>query len=191
MHKAYADVVEFNEVAMRHMPKVPMLPVMGESIRWWIADLAETLHRKAETAKSMGVFADRSVGDRIALLRAQLMCEELSETLRALAEGDAIGVADGLADSIYVTLDAAVAFGIDMGPVWDEVQRANMAKFPPCGDCRGTGNSGMGISVPESHCETCRGTGRVAIIVGGKIQKPKGWTPPDIAGVLARQQGGS
>lgn len=66
--------------------------------------------------------------------------------------------ADALADIAYVVEGANLEFGIDSGPVLDEVHRANMAKF--------------GGPVRED----------------GKRLKPAGWTPPDIAGVLAEQQ---
>jgi NTP pyrophosphatase (non-canonical NTP hydrolase) len=84
--------------------------------------------------------------------------EELREIESAMRDGDLPAIADGLADLIYVTIRAALILGIDLAPVWAEVQRANMAK------------------------------------VGGhrredaKILKPLGWCPPDVAGVLARQQ---
>ena len=50
-------------------------------------------------------------------------------------------------------------YGIDIRPIWDEVHRTNMAK-------EGGGSR-----------------------TDGKIMKPAGWQPPDIAGLLARQDG--
>lgn len=66
--------------------------------------------------------------------------------------------ADALADIAYVVEGANLEFGIDSGPVLDEVHRANMAK--------------------------ANGPRRA----DGKILKPEGWTPPDIAGVLEKQK---
>lgn len=66
-------------------------------------------------------------------------------------------VADALADIAYVVEGSNLEFGIDSGPVLDEVHRANMAK--------------AGGPVRED----------------GKRMKPAGWTPPDIAEVLRDQ----
>ena len=90
-------------------------------------------------------------------LVCELMAEELAETRDAMEAGDLPGVADGLADLIYVAIGAAISWGIDLRPVWAEVQRANMAK--------------EGGSTRED----------------GKVLKPPGWVAPDVAGVLDRQ----
>jgi predicted HAD superfamily Cof-like phosphohydrolase len=90
-----------------------------------------------------------------ALLRAELLAEEFNETLTAMGNEDVAGVADGLADLIYVALGTAIAYGIDLRPVWDAVHAANMAKVG-------------GATRPD-----------------GKILKPAGWTPPDVAALLA------
>lgn len=63
-------------------------------------------------------------------------------------------VADSLADITYVVLGAAVTWGIPLGPVFEEVCRANDDK--------------VGGPVRED----------------GKRLKPPGWKGPDIAGVL-------
>lgn len=42
---------------------------------------------------------------------------------------DIVEVADALADILVVTLGCAVACGIDIAPVFDEVMRSNMTKF--------------------------------------------------------------
>jgi predicted HAD superfamily Cof-like phosphohydrolase len=70
---------------------------------------------------------------------------------------DKVEVLDGLSDLAVVTFGAAETFGIDLEPYTDEVMRSNMAK--------------LGGPIRED----------------GKLQKPPGWTPPDIAGVLARE----
>lgn len=69
---------------------------------------------------------------------------------------DIVEAADALADLRYVTEGAALEWGIPLDAVTDEVHRSNMAKTG--GPVRGD----------------------------GKILKPPGWTPPDVAGVLAR-----
>lgn len=61
-------------------------------------------------------------------LRIKLIKEETKELKDALQKKDVPEVADALADLLYVTFGTAIACGIDIRPVWDEVQKANMAK---------------------------------------------------------------
>jgi predicted HAD superfamily Cof-like phosphohydrolase len=116
--------------------------------------------------------------DDVVRLRARMLVEELFETLRAMFDhnfGDIEAdlnydvanrricvslpdYADGLADLMYIAEGGFLTFGIDSRPVHAEVQRANMAK--------------AGGPVRED----------------GKRLKPPGWTPPDIAGIIRRQQ---
>lgn len=113
-------------------------------------------------------------------LRAALVVEEVLELLEACfhapasleeakrdlhgiirtskIEVDLIEVADALADIIYVAEGMNLEFGINGKEVFDEVHRSNMAKA---------------------------GGGKHP---NGKIKKPDGWTPPDVAGVLKRQR---
>jgi predicted HAD superfamily Cof-like phosphohydrolase len=93
------------------------------------------------------------------LLRKKLVYEEIAEFSAACASGDLPGVADALADAIYVLVGTALEFGIPLDRVWDEVQRSNMAKADPL-------------------------TGKAIKREDGKVLKPSGWTPPDIAGCL-------
>jgi len=106
-------------------------------------------------------------------LRRRLIVEEARELDEAMKNHDLVEVADGIADLIYVAVGAALAYGIPLERVWAEVQRSNMAKFHRCSACDGAG------------CDACAGTGFIAVKdAGGKVQKPPGWTPPDIAKVL-------
>jgi predicted HAD superfamily Cof-like phosphohydrolase len=89
-------------------------------------------------------------------MRTSLISEELAELTKALNDRDINEMADALADLIYVCIGAAVTMGIDLREVWKEVQRSNMAKD---------------------------GGPRRA---DGKILKPPGWVPPDIATALGR-----
>lgn len=109
-------------------------------------------------------FCPDLLGDRPAVpesggaeLRYRLILEELEEMRAAMAAGDLAGVADGGVDLIYVVLGALLSWGIDPRPVFDAIHAANMAKV---------------------------GGGRRA---DGKIPKPPGWEPPDIAAILAHQ----
>lgn len=61
-------------------------------------------------------------------LRYRLLAEEFDELCEAMFCYDLPGIADGLADLLYVTLGCGLAYGIDLEPVFCEVHKANMAK---------------------------------------------------------------
>jgi len=97
--------------------------------------------------------------DDVINFRMCLIREEIQETLDAMLEHDLPKVADGIVDSIVVLLGAAVAYGMDVRPIWNEVFKANMLK----------------VSGP--------------IREDGKRLKPSGWKPPDIKKILSEQGG--
>lgn len=114
--------------------------------------------------RELGGFAIRSPGgfdsveaDERALL-TDLLREEFQEYLEAEGLNDEIAIADALADMIYIILGTAIAYGIPLGEVFREVHRSNLAKFE----------------------------GQRRYREDGKLLKPEGWTPPDVAGLLAR-----
>lgn len=76
---------------------------------------------------------------------------------KRFAEANLVDAVDGLADLAYVICGAAIALGVDLDAVFDLVHANNMTK----------------VSGPRD--------------VAGKVLKPAGWTPPDIAGELKRQ----
>lgn len=89
----------------------------------------------------------------------KLHVEEITELHNAIDARDMVGVADGITDLIYVLISSAFEFGIPLPDVWFEVHASNMAKIDPK-------------------------TGKVLKREDGKILKPEGWQPPDIAAVL-------
>lgn len=62
-------------------------------------------------------------------LRCALIEEEAAEFRKAVEENDIVGVADALADLLYVTYGAALTFGIPIREVFAEVHRSNMTKL--------------------------------------------------------------
>lgn len=88
-------------------------------------------------------------------LRGKLATEEWKELWMAWRTEDLPGIADAIADLIYVLIGMALEYGIPLNDVWDEVQRANMTKEP----------------VHNAD---------------GKVVKPAGFVPPDIAGILKK-----
>jgi len=90
-----------------------------------------------------------------ATLRKKLIREEIDELFEAIDANDLVKTIDGICDSIYTLIGAAVCFGVsDLGVYYDEVHRSNMEKVD-------------GGSRED-----------------GKILKPQGWVGPDIAGLL-------
>lgn len=95
-----------------------------------------------------------------AALRIHLIDEEFKEFIHAVQTNDLVEVADALADIVYVTVGAALEFGIPLDKVWDEVQKSNMAKVNSV-------------------------TGKVIRRADGKILKPVNWKPPEIKKALS------
>jgi len=69
-------------------------------------------------------------------------------------------VADALGDLLYVVTWNGLAWGLPMPDIMQEIQQANLDKFGP------------GSRKLEN----------------GKVAKPPGWTPPDIARVIRRDR---
>lgn len=94
-------------------------------------------------------------GHNLAELRAMLIREEAAEVDEALHTGCKADVAKELADLLYVTIGTAVAFGINLGPVFARVHESNMSKIK-----NGTVNE---------H---------------GKLKKPPDYVPPDLTDLV-------
>lgn len=92
-------------------------------------------------------------------LRQALIDEELDELRAATAAGDLVGVADALADIVYVAYGTAHVYGIDLDAVLDAVHASNMTKL---------GADGRPLRRPD-----------------GKVLKGPGYRPPDIEAALA------
>lgn len=102
-------------------------------------------------------------------LRRTLIEEESREVLEAFSQLQSASLEEGkeagfsalvheLADMLYVTYGALVAFGVEPDEVFAEIHRANLQK----------------ASGPRRE--------------DGKQLKPAGWQPADISGVLAAQK---
>lgn len=105
------------------------------------------------------------VDEKTRVLRKDLMVEELEgvdELLWSMHKGDIVGIADGLADLLYVVLGTAAAYGIDAEAVFNEVHRSNMTKVGP--------------------------DGTVIRREDGKILKPDTFSPADVATVVDHLQ---
>jgi len=100
-------------------------------------------------------------------LRETLLREEYMEAIEAMEQlksalpGDEktqlCNLARELVDVIYVAVGAAIETGIDLQPIWDEVQRANMTK-----------------TLDHQRSD-------------GKVIKPPGFVPPQINPIITEQ----
>lgn len=104
----------------------------------------------------------QSPSPQTADLYFNLIHEEVRELNQAVEERNNVEVADALCDIIVVTIGMMVSLDLPIQALWDEVMRSNMAKINP--------------------------DGSVTRRADGKVLKPEGWTPPDLAGVLAAHE---
>ncbi len=95
--------------------------------------------------------------NRTQVLRMELVKEEYLELETALVYENIEQVVDALGDLLYVVYGTAIAFGVDMEPVFNEIHRANMSKEG-------------GVHRKD-----------------GKWLKPEEWKPPDIKRIIKEQ----
>lgn len=94
-------------------------------------------------------------------LRVDLLVEEVREFADATEAKDIVGIADALADILYVTYGAAITYGVDLDQVVREVHRSNMSKLDEMG--------------------------RPVLREDGKVLKSARYTRPDVVAVLEAQ----
>jgi len=94
-----------------------------------------------------------------AMMYRELIDEEFTEMLQAEADGNEIEEFDAVLDQIVVLMGYGFSRGWPMNEGWAEVIRSNMAKIDPS-------------------------TGAVRRREDGKILKPEGWTPPNLADLI-------
>jgi predicted HAD superfamily Cof-like phosphohydrolase len=61
-------------------------------------------------------------------LGIDLIKNKSDELVQSMLDANLVGVADGLADVLYVVFGTAAAYGIDIQEVFDEVHRSNLSK---------------------------------------------------------------
>jgi predicted HAD superfamily Cof-like phosphohydrolase len=118
------------------------------------AMVKEFMETFGQPVKSNPEFPSRN----IAWMRLKLILEETWELMVAMYRRDMVGIADALGDLVYVVVGMAHTYGIPFDAVIREIHRSNMAKAGP--------------------------DGKAILRADGKIQKPEGWTPPDLRKVM-------
>lgn len=89
-------------------------------------------------------------------LYLNLIMEEVQELGTALQTNDKVEQLDALVDILVVTIGAINSMGVNGAAAWDEVMKTNFAKIDP-------------------------DTGKVRKRADGKVLKPDGWEPPQLA----------
>jgi predicted HAD superfamily Cof-like phosphohydrolase len=106
---------------------------------------------------------DQTIGDSINeeqyTMYQKLIAEEVEELHEAIENNDRVEQLDALIDILVVTIGALHSMGADAEGAWQEVLRTNLAKIDP-------------------------DTGKVIKRDDGKVLKPEGWQPPQLAGYL-------
>ena len=132
---------------------------VGEKLRQIECDV--TRIEVSHECKRLEWFAKSLIGDKdLAAQRVSLILEEAAEVCESLAKGDVVELADGLADLIYVVIGTAVAYGLPISELFDEVHRSNMTK---------------------NVCDEP--------LLKGKTSKGAGYSPPNIRGILEKLGG--
>ena len=95
-------------------------------------------------------------------LYRNLIAEEVGELNEAVKNEDSVEQLDALIDILVVTIGAIHSMGADAEGAWKEVIQTNMSKI----DTK---------------------TGKVIKRNDGKVLKPEGWQPPNLAPFLVRR----
>ncbi len=138
-----------------------LAPQPGQRFHRSDAALAVAAFHKAFQLPAQCLPGVVGVSQELAALRVRLQCEETEELAVAVHEGNIVGIADALADVVYVAYGTAVTYGIDLDAVLSEVHRSNMSKLDS--------------------------TGQPVLRHDGKVLKSRWYSAPDVAGVLAQQ----
>lgn len=119
----------------------------------------QTLVREMCTAFGQDVHSELHKPDNaVRGLRLRLLSEEFREYMEAEKSTNPVDIADALGDMLVVIYGTAAAYGIDLDAVVREIHASNMTKVQP--------------------------DGTVLRDEGGKILKPDGYRPPQLAPIL-------
>jgi len=119
-----------------------------------------TFHRAFKLPRQLRPSLD-GVTDEQLRLRQRLLDEETAEFATAACRRDLVGMADALADVVYVAYGTAATLGLDLDLILDEVHRSNMSKLDE--------------------------RGRPVLRADGKVLKSPRYVKPNVAAVIAGQ----
>jgi predicted HAD superfamily Cof-like phosphohydrolase len=131
----------------------------SQELRSGLLDAAMAFHAAFNLPRQ--ALPSLAIDESLAKTRIALLEEEVGEYLEAVSESDLVGIADALADIVYVIFGTAVTYGIDLDRVLSEVHRSNMSKLDR--------------------------DGKPLVRADGKVIKSDQYFPPDVAGGLKLQ----
>lgn len=178
MSKLREQVLEFHRVFEHPIgadgPKIPK----DDRVRFRMALIAEEFFEMLVSVYGPDELIDDAENSIRRVIASSIVHPHLADLVDAWADID------------YVVEGARIEFGVDGDPIAAEVHRANMTKAHPCPACHGSGikNEEREPGEEPIWCAECRNGWIVVKNADSKTVKPVGWTPPDIAGELARQQ---
>lgn len=147
-------------------------------------------------------------------LRKRLHEEEFRELVEAIESGDRVSIAGELADVVYVSYGTAHSLGLDIDwymeflgeythmpalavcqrYLIDGLRRNDLNRIGTslplvvdrCYDLADRHQIDLDAVVAEVHAANMRKIGpNGPVLVAGKVMKPEGWSPADVAGALA------
>lgn len=116
MQEAIEEFMRRADQAVAAYPQLPTEAVRTLRIRIMVEELLGAIDPEE--------FANAGPNQYVELL----IKNKSNELIASMLKGDLVGVADGLADVLYVVIGTAVAYGIDIQEVFDEVHRSNLTK---------------------------------------------------------------
>lgn len=118
MQRQIADFMRRCDQEVAAYPQLPEEEIVTLRIRLMVEELLGKIDPSVEHIRSE---------DDHRYMR--LLIENKSDELIAsMVAGDLVGVADGIADVLYVVIGTAVAYGINIKEIFDEVHRSNLSK---------------------------------------------------------------
>lgn len=119
MQTAIEEFMRRCDQEVKLYPDLPEDEIVTLRIRLMVEELLGSISAPVEWS------LDEATDHRYIRLLIQNKSDEL---IQSMLNGDLVGVADGLADVLYVVIGTAVAYGIDIQEVFDEVHRSNLSK---------------------------------------------------------------
>lgn len=149
----YEEVKQFHETFGHPEAKTPQPLTLDRAVKRsvWTAEEAvvEFLHQSARNEEEFLEAVDRFQEGFAKAVQKSLQDAPPSDDIERL-----VGQGDALTDALYFVMGSFVELGLDPVPLFEIVQRANMAKLGPDGK----------PILRESD---------------NKVMKPEGWMPPE------------